>query len=132
MLNRLLNSTGKKLRLYVAEAQPARGGESHRAPVRSGTAPEKRAEERTAAQPVAVRSGTMTIRDALEVVAQCGDPAEAIAALEAAGLSPQRAAVMGGISISAYEALRDASRDSGEWTAFCKSAAVWRDRLGHS
>lgn len=130
MLNRLLNSTGKKLRLYVADTKPTRGDGSRHAPARSSAVPQR--PERAPEQPTAAGSAVMTVREALGFVAQGGDPAEAIAALEAAGLSPQRAAVMGGISISAYEALRDASQDSSEWVAFCKSAAMWRDRLGHS
>lgn len=128
MLNRLLNSTGKKLRLYVAESKPGREAAAVSAP-RPAREPRQKPEA-LAVKPAVVAG--MSLPDALGRVANCGDPAEGLAMLEAAGLTPQRAALMGGISLSAYEALRDAAPTAPEWGAFRKSVAEWKNRLGHS
>lgn len=135
MLNRLLNSTGKKLRLYVADeasdrapvvsAEPERENPGRRGPTRVEAPP-----------PVAATSSTANPPDALvEALSQvlgCESPAAGLAALEAAGLSPQRAAVLGGISLAAYEALRRATPAAPEWGAFQQSVAEWKERLAHS
>lgn len=127
MFNRLLNSTGKKLRLYVAETKPIREVEEEPAP---RVAREPR--PKPATTPVKPEgAASMSLPDALGRVADCSDPAEGLALLEAAGLTPQRAAVMGGISLSAYESLRSADPAAPEWGAFRKSVAEWRDRLSH-
>lgn len=127
MFNRLLNSTGKKLRLYVAEPKPVREAEAP-AP-RPAREPRQRP---VAATPVKPEGVAMSLPEALGRAADCNDPAEGLAVLESAGLTPQRAAVMGGISLSAYEALRSADPADPQWGAFRKSVAEWRDRLSHS
>lgn len=127
MFNRLLNSTGKKLRLYVAETKPIREIEDEPAP-RTVREPRQKHAPIPAKTEGAV---TMSLPDALGRAADCSNPAEGLAVLEAAGLTPQRAAVMGGISLSAYEALRSADPAAPEWGAFRKSVAEWRDRLSH-
>jgi hypothetical protein len=127
VLNRLLNSTGKKLRLYVADsvpgAKPARTAIPTR-PSAAASTPKLHDVQRA--------HGGDALVSALAYAAECSDPAQGLAALEAAGLSPQRAAAMGGITLTAYEALRTAAPDAPEWSAFRKSVAEWRVRLNHS
>lgn len=132
--NRLFNSTGRKLRLFVVDPDRDQAGTGDLLSVTCArpVATRKPARAKT---PVAASAPTSPAADpaALALSALVSDPvpASAIAAAERLGLSEEKLAIIGGVSLAKVQGLKAGEADDMAWQTLLKKAEQWLAMLGH-
>lgn len=132
--NRLLNSTGRKLRLFVVDPDRDRFGLDEASPVATERTVAPRKPARVEAQPVTEPSDSPAAAPAalaLSALVHDPVPASAIAAAERLGLSEEKLAIIGGVPLAKVQGLKAGEDDVEAWAGLLKKAEQWLAMLGH-
>jgi hypothetical protein len=138
--NRLFNSTGRKLRLFVVDPDRSQAGADDALAATSARQPVARKQARakpltaTAAASVAAAPrgpGADPAARALSALVSDPVPASAIAAAEKLGLSEEKLAIIGGVALVKVRGFKAGEPDELAWAALVKKAEQWLAMLGH-